>query len=32
MDGKAAHFVGEEVGLPGRADGWVAQAKEFAEA
>jgi small subunit ribosomal protein S2 len=23
----AAHNVGEEVGLPGRADGWVAQAK-----
>ncbi len=32
MDGKAAHFVGEEVGLPGRADGWVAQSKELAEA
>lgn len=32
MDGNAAHFVGEEVGLPGRADGWVAQAKELAEA
>lgn len=32
MDPNAAHFVGEEVGLPGRADGWVAQAKELAEA
>ena len=26
---KAAHFVGEEVGLPGRVDGWVAKAKEL---
>ena len=25
----AAHHVGEEVGLPGRADKWVAQAKEL---
>jgi small subunit ribosomal protein S2 len=25
----AAHNVGEEVGLPGRVDGWVAQAKEL---
>jgi small subunit ribosomal protein S2 len=25
----AAHNVGEEVGLPGRADGWVAQAKQL---
>jgi small subunit ribosomal protein S2 len=32
MDPKAAHFVGEEVGLPGRGDGWVAQAKTLAEA
>jgi small subunit ribosomal protein S2 len=32
MDGKATHFLGEEVGLPGRADGWVAQSKELAEA
>lgn len=32
MDAKAAHFVGEEVGLPGRADGWVAQSKTLAEA
>jgi small subunit ribosomal protein S2 len=32
MDAKASHFVGEEVGLPGRADGWVTQAKTLAEA
>jgi len=25
----AAHAVGEEVGLPGRVEGWIAQAKEF---
>ena len=25
----AAHNVGEEVGLPGRVDGWVAKAKEL---
>ena len=25
----AAHNVGEEVGLPGRVDGWIAQAKEL---
>jgi small subunit ribosomal protein S2 len=25
----AAHKIGEEVGLPGRVDGWVAQAKEL---
>jgi small subunit ribosomal protein S2 len=25
----AAHNVGEEVGLPGRVDGWVAKAKEM---
>jgi small subunit ribosomal protein S2 len=25
----AAHKVGEEVGLPGRVDGWIAQAKEL---
>jgi len=25
----AAHKIGEEVGLPGRVDGWIAQAKEF---
>jgi small subunit ribosomal protein S2 len=26
---KAAHNVGEEVGLPGRVDSWVAQAKQL---
>jgi small subunit ribosomal protein S2 len=26
---EATHSVGEEVGLPGRADGWVTQAKEL---
>jgi small subunit ribosomal protein S2 len=25
----AAHNVGEEVGLPGRVDGWIAEAKEL---
>ena len=25
----AAHTIGEEVGLPGRIEGWIAQAKEF---
>ena len=25
----AAHNIGEEVGLPGRVDGWVAKAKEL---
>jgi small subunit ribosomal protein S2 len=25
----AAHNIGEEVGLPGRVDSWIAQAKEF---
>jgi small subunit ribosomal protein S2 len=25
----AAHTIGEEVGLPGRMEGWIAQAKEF---
>jgi small subunit ribosomal protein S2 len=24
-----AHKIGEEVGLPGRIDGWIAQSKEF---
>jgi small subunit ribosomal protein S2 len=24
-----AHKIGEEVGLPGRADGWVAKSKEL---
>ncbi len=32
LDHDTAHHIGEEVGLPGRADGWVAQAKELAEA
>jgi small subunit ribosomal protein S2 len=27
LDHDTAHKIGEEVGLPGRADGWVAQAK-----
>jgi small subunit ribosomal protein S2 len=26
---QAAHNVGEEVGLPGRVDGWIAQAREL---
>ena len=26
---KAAHFVGEEVGLPGRVEGWINKAKEL---
>jgi small subunit ribosomal protein S2 len=25
----AAHKIGEEVGLPGRVEGWIAQAKKF---
>jgi small subunit ribosomal protein S2 len=29
LSAAAAHKVGEEVGLPGRVDGWVAQAKEL---
>jgi small subunit ribosomal protein S2 len=24
-----AHKIGEEVGLPGRVEGWIAQAKEL---
>jgi small subunit ribosomal protein S2 len=24
-----AHRIGEEVGLPGRVEGWMAQAKQF---
>jgi hypothetical protein len=24
----AAHNIGEEVGLPGRVEGWIARAKE----
>ena len=26
---EAAHKIGEEVGLPGRVEGWIAQAKQF---
>ncbi|MGC2712510.1 MAG: 30S ribosomal protein S2, partial [Pseudolabrys sp.] len=29
LNEKAAHNVGEEVGLPGRVDSWVAKAKEL---
>src|SRR6478609_9575295 len=29
LNPKAAHNVGEEVGLPGRVDGWIAKAKEL---
>ena len=29
LKGEAAHTIGEEVGLPGRVDGWVAQAKKL---
>jgi small subunit ribosomal protein S2 len=29
LNAKAAHNVGEEVGLPGRVDGWIAKAKEL---
>ncbi|MGB9064449.1 MAG: 30S ribosomal protein S2, partial [Pseudolabrys sp.] len=29
LNEKAAHSVGEEVGLPGRVDSWVAKAKEL---
>ena len=29
FSGTAAHKIGEEVGLPGRVDGWIAQAKEL---
>jgi small subunit ribosomal protein S2 len=25
----AAHKIGEEVGLPGRVDGWIAKSKEL---
>ena len=32
LDHDMAHHIAEEVGLPGRADSWVAQAKTFAEA
>ena len=29
LSADAAHKVGEEVGLPGRVDGWIAKAKEL---
>jgi small subunit ribosomal protein S2 len=29
FSGTAAHNVGEEVGLPGRVEGWIAKAKEL---
>jgi small subunit ribosomal protein S2 len=29
LNDKAAHNIGEEVGLPGRVDGWVKKAKEL---
>ncbi|MBI4366120.1 MAG: 30S ribosomal protein S2, partial [Deltaproteobacteria bacterium] len=29
LNEKAAHNVGEEVGLPGRVDGWIKKAKEL---
>jgi len=29
LNEKAAHNIGEEVGLPGRVDGWVKKAKEL---
>ena len=29
LGANAAHNVGEEVGLPGRVDGWIAKAKEL---
>jgi small subunit ribosomal protein S2 len=29
LDPQDAHRIGEEVGLPGRVDGWIAQAKEL---
>jgi len=29
FSGEAAHNVGEEVGLPGRVDSWIAKAKEL---
>ena len=32
LDHDTAHKIGEEVGLPSRADAWVAQAKTLAEA
>lgn len=32
LDHDTAHHIAEQVGLPGRADSWVAQAKTLAEA
>jgi small subunit ribosomal protein S2 len=29
LGGDDAHKIGEELGLPGRIEGWIAQAKEF---
>ena len=29
LNATAAHTIGEEVGLPGRVDGWIGKAKEF---
>ena len=29
LNAKAAHNIGEEVGLPGRVPGWIAKAKEL---
>jgi small subunit ribosomal protein S2 len=29
LGSEAAHKIGEEVGLPGRMEGWIAQAKEL---
>jgi small subunit ribosomal protein S2 len=29
LSAQAAHKIGEEVGLPGRMEGWIAQAKEL---
>jgi small subunit ribosomal protein S2 len=29
LGAEAAHKIGEEVGLPGRVEGWIAQAKEL---
>ncbi|MBV9348875.1 MAG: 30S ribosomal protein S2 [Pseudolabrys sp.] len=29
LSGKAAHYIGEEVGLPGRVESWIAKAKEL---
>jgi small subunit ribosomal protein S2 len=29
MGPDAAHAIGEEVGLPGRVDSWIAKSKEF---